>query len=607
MRRIVGRPSVLGLALAVLALVPAVANPYLVYVTSIALLYVILAVGLNVLLGYAGQFAFANAALFGIGAYATGLAQLKLGCPFWLALPAGALFTTLAGLLVALPALRLSGLYLALATMAFAQFTQWTMLNWESVTLGAGGFKVPPPSFSWLGISSATGVYYLTLAITAGLVAAAWNTVRSRVGRAMIAVRDSEVAAEALGVDLARTKTLAFAMSAFYAGTAGGLYSATLNFVAPEGFDLFQMVVHFSMVVVGGLGSVWGAVLGAGLLVGVQEVLRAFKSAQEIAFGLVLMTAIIFLPDGLISLLRRRLPGWEEPLRRVTLPAAVASDAPSSDDGRVMAARPRAAAAGGPMLAVRDLAISFGGVRALDGVSLEVDAGEIRGIIGPNGAGKTTLLNVICGFERPARGEVIVAGSPVTGLAASGVAARGLARTFQTTQLFRGMTVLENVMTGRHLHLRAGVLSAALDRRTVRDEEAEAATAARRALAFVGMESFADRVGTELSFGQQRLVEVARALVTEPKVLLLDEPAVGLSVTRVAELDALLRRIRDEHGVTIVMIEHVIRLVMGVSDRVTVLDYGRKIAEGAPGEIRRDPAVIEAYLGKELDARRPAS
>jgi len=366
------------------------------------------------------------------------------------------------------------------------------------------------------------------------------------------------------------------------------------------------MVVHFSMVVVGGLGSVWGAVLGAGLLVGVQEALRAFKSAQEIAFGLVLMTAIIFLPDGLISLLRRRVPGWEEPLRRV-VPPAVAPGAPSPGDGRVLAARARVAAAGGPMLAVRDLAISFGGVRALDGVSLEVDAGEIRGIIGPNGAGKTTLLNAICGFERPARGEVIVAGSPVTGLDASQVAARGLTRTFQTTQLFRGMTVLENVMTGRHLHLRAGVLSAAVDRRTVRTEEAEAAAEARRVLTFVGMESFADRVGTELSFGQQRLVEVARALVTEPKVLLLDEPAVGLSVTRVAEFDTLLRRIRDEHGVTIVMIEHVIRLVMGVSDRVTVLDYGRKIAEGAPGEIRRDPAVIEAYLGKELDARRPAS
>jgi branched-chain amino acid transport system ATP-binding protein len=246
-------------------------------------------------------------------------------------------------------------------------------------------------------------------------------------------------------------------------------------------------------------------------------------------------------------------------------------------------------------------------VRALDGVDLEVRAGEIRGIIGPNGAGKTTLLNAICGFVRPTRGAVALDGSPITGRAASRIAARGLTRTFQTTQLFRGMTVLENVMTGRHLHLRSGLLSAALDTPSVRAEEAAAATEARRALAFVGMEQFAERVATELSFGQQRLVEVARALVTEPKVLLLDEPAVGLSATRVIEFDALLRRIRDEHGVTIVMIEHVIRLVMEISDRVTVLNYGRKIAEGAPGDIRRDPTVIEAYLGKELDARRPAS
>lgn len=316
MTRALRRRNVVVVALVALALVPVLANPYVIYVVNVALIYVILAVGLNLLLGYAGQFAFANAALFGIGAYATGLLQLRLGWPFWLALVGGAVFTALAGLVVALPALRLSGLYLALASMAFAQFTQWVLLNWEKVTYGAGGFKIAPPSFAWVGLSSSLGVYYLTVVVSAVLVAAAWNTVRSRVGRAFVALRDSEVAAEALGVDLARWKTVAFALSAFYAGIAGGLYSATLNFVAPEGFDLFQMVVHFSMVVVGGLGSVWGSVLGAGLLIGFQEGLRAFKGAQEIGFGLLLIACIVFLPEGIISLVKRRVAGWEEPLRR---------------------------------------------------------------------------------------------------------------------------------------------------------------------------------------------------------------------------------------------------------------------------------------------------
>jgi branched-chain amino acid transport system permease protein len=314
-----GRRNVFALAGVALVVLPALANPYLLYVTNIALIYVILAVGLNLLLGYAGQFAFANAALFGIGAYATGLLQVKLGLPFWVAFPGAVVFTTLIGLVVALPALRLSGLYLALVTLAFAQLTQWVMLNWERLTFGAGGFKVPPLTFGPL--APALGLYYLTLVLAGLLVAGAWNTVRSGVGRALVAVRDSEVAAEALAIDLARYKAIAFSMSALYAGVAGGLYSAVLSFVAPEGFDLFQMVVQFSMVVVGGLGSVWGSVLGAGLLVGLQEALRAFKGGQEIAFGLLLMACIVFLPDGIISLVKRRAPGWEEPLRAPDRPA----------------------------------------------------------------------------------------------------------------------------------------------------------------------------------------------------------------------------------------------------------------------------------------------
>lgn len=312
------RRNVLLVLLAIAVVVPPFANYYYLFVANLVAIYVLLAIGLNILVGYTGQLAFANAAMFGIGAYATGLLQVRLGWSFWLAFPSGGVIAAAVGLAISLPALRLKGLYLALSTLAFAQAAQWVFLHWDAVTFGAGGFKTPPLSFDPLPISKPLGLYYLSLLLAVLLFLFAQNLVASRVGRAFIAVRDSDFAAESLGVDLLRYKALAFGLSGFYAGIAGGLNSALLNFVAPEGFDLFQMVLQKAMIVVGGLGSVVGSLLGAGIIVILLEALREVKGLQEIVFGALLVIFVLFMRGGVVGLLKRHVRGWEEPLRLVS-------------------------------------------------------------------------------------------------------------------------------------------------------------------------------------------------------------------------------------------------------------------------------------------------
>ena len=288
---------------------PLVANPYLLFIGNQACIYILLAVGLNLLVGYCGQLAFAQAALWGIGAYAAGLLNVRLGLPLVLAIPAGVVITTAIGVLIALPALRLSGHYLALATLAFAQFTLWAFQHWDSVTYGGGGFRVPRAE-TVLGIPGALASYYVALACAAVVAALAGSLVRSRIGRSLIAVRDGEVAAESLGVNLLATKATAFGLSAACAGVAGGLQVVMLGFVSPESYDLTQIVLQQAMIVLGGLGSIAGSVIGAALLVGMQEGLRAFQGAQEIAFGGLLLGVVVLAPKGIAGFLRARVPSW---------------------------------------------------------------------------------------------------------------------------------------------------------------------------------------------------------------------------------------------------------------------------------------------------------
>jgi len=303
------------LLFAVLAVLPAVVDPYFMFVANRLMIFVILAIGLNILIGFAGQFSFSHAAIFGIGAYGTGLLQVKLGLPYGVAAAGGIAAATLIGTLVALPALRLSGLYLGLATLAFAMAVQWVFMNWNSVTFGAGGFRSPKLDVSPLTLSPDSAIYYLCWIVAAVLVIASVRVIRSRYGRSFIAIRDGEAAAQSLGINLLRAKLAAFAISALYAGTAGALYAPLLGFVSPESFDLFQMILVLTMVIVGGLGSIAGTIMGVIVITGFIELLRDARAYQEILLGVILVNFAVLRPEGL-GLLLQRLPGWRERLSR---------------------------------------------------------------------------------------------------------------------------------------------------------------------------------------------------------------------------------------------------------------------------------------------------
>ncbi|MFD6771093.1 ATP-binding cassette domain-containing protein [Micromonospora chalcea] len=438
----------------VLLALPLLLPPFRTYLATVVLVYVIAVVGLNVVMGFSGQISISHAAFMGVGAYTTAVLMGRWELPFPLAALAGVLLATLLGYVVGLPALRIAGHYLALATLAFQLIVQSVIFNWESVTNGPRGIAVPPAVVGVFPLAD-RNLYYLVLVAALLSLLFVRNVVRSRVGRAWRAIRDKEIAASVFGVDVARFKTLAFGVSAGYAGLAGALFAITVGFLDPAAFNLWESVKQLTMVLFGGLGTLVGPPLGAALLVLAPEFLTPFREHSLLVFYVVLLLVLIFLRGGLASGVSRT-AAWVRRRR---------SGAPPSDavvtDAAVIVARDRPAppvgrpaetggAVGEPMLTADGVTVRFGGLIALDGVDLRVRDGEIKGLIGPNGAGKTTLFNVLTRVYPVHEGSVTFAGRDMLRLRPHQVVGAGLARTFQNVEMFRSMTALENVLVGRH-------------------------------------------------------------------------------------------------------------------------------------------------------------
>jgi branched-chain amino acid transport system permease protein len=592
------------LALIILAVIIALALPwgidsnYYLRLVNMALIYSLLAVSLNIVLGYAGQIALGHAAFFGIGAYTAALLTAGgSGFLFWPAFLAAGAVTGLSGLLIGIPTLRLKGHYLALATLGFGEIMKVIFFNWREVTHGMDGISgVPAPSLGVISLQYDQSYYYLAAAVLALVLIACWRLERSKYGRRLAAIRDAELAAGTSGVHVPRLKIIAFILSAIVAGFAGSLYAHLVTFISPDVFVFDVTAQLLSMVLIGGIGTTGGPVLGAFVLTFLPELLRVSKAYYMLIYGIGLAALIVFLPAGLFGLL-----AW----RRRRAPAAVDEQGEPEEFAPappVAFSAPKVAADNSPILEVRQLVCRFGGLTAIDDLEMSVRRGTVHALIGPNGSGKSTFINLVTGVYRPTAGSISFEGAQIGAQKPWRIAEAGVVRTFQNLRLFKSLSVEQNVMVACRADFEAGWGGVFLNSGAARAEETELRYRAGEALQFVGLYHLRHRPISHLPHEQQRLVEIARAYAMRPKLIMLDEPAAGMNPMEVERLVRIVGRLRDL-GHTILMIEHNMPMVMRVADRMTVLNYGRKIAEGLPSEVRGDAEVIKAYLGEKLSKR----